>query len=120
MGLLFRRGIKGPGGAGPVPEISGVRVQLRKPQVTLSKAAATGSMCGGGFAYPVSLSASLSQLHVMVRTHIPGLLAKGEAEKDKLAGQLSHPRVGPSPDQHFLFCKRPDDILFKLLETCLP
>ncbi|GAB5572993.1 regulator of G-protein signaling 6 isoform X4 [Prionailurus iriomotensis] len=32
MGLLFRRGIEGPGGAGPVPKIPGVRIQLRKPQ----------------------------------------------------------------------------------------
>lgn len=37
MGLLFRRGIEGPGGAGPVPKIPGVRIQFRKPQVTLSK-----------------------------------------------------------------------------------
>lgn len=37
MGLLFRRDIEGPGGAGPVSTISGVGIQFRKPQVNLSK-----------------------------------------------------------------------------------
>nr|KAF6502305.1 regulator of G protein signaling 6 [Molossus molossus] len=32
MGLLFRRDVEGPGGAGPVPTLPGVRVQFRKPQ----------------------------------------------------------------------------------------
>lgn len=58
MGLLFRRGIEGPGGAGPVPKIPGVRIQLRKPQVTLSM---LGAVCTKKFAASVSLSASLSQ-----------------------------------------------------------
>lgn len=37
MGLLFRRDVEGPGGAGPVSTLPGVGIQFGKPQVNPSK-----------------------------------------------------------------------------------